>query len=318
MQRTTNLDLALLQPAQAAKHIVVNESLLSLDATTQLRLSGRDLTAPPANRVAGATYATAEDPSGDWAGQAHCLAIDLVNQWRFIPLQPGFCATDITTLDRIVWTGSSWQLAHTGLERVDRLGIGADAAVGQALTVEGASALFNADGTDFRQALNRNTDQDVCSVLFQTDFQTNAEIGLVGDDRLSLRCFDTNGQASEHLNVSAAVAGVESAAYRSLIIDVDKDAVASVATPRASGILAIASSHPTFPQMQISGIFAYDTGQSPQLLTLAIQSGVANRGTNDFTTTAGQDSLVSISAGTGQIYINNRFGNHTFACTFIC
>ena len=47
MSETTQLGLPLLQPAQAQKHVTVNEALVRLDGLTQLVLASATVTAPP-------------------------------------------------------------------------------------------------------------------------------------------------------------------------------------------------------------------------------------------------------------------------------
>lgn len=141
-------------------------------------------------------------------------------------LKPGFRAVDLSTLTALLWTGTVWRTdadAPSGDRHVARIGVGALPATGQSLTVEGQGALLNTAADDMRLTINRQGSADVGSVLFQTGFAATAEFGLVGDDRLSLRCFDTNGQASEKMFVGPNVEGVESAAFRSLTIHVAQD-----------------------------------------------------------------------------------------------
>lgn len=50
------------------KHIVVNEGLITLDAASQIRLHGFELSEPPTQRESGRTYATSGSSVGDWVG----------------------------------------------------------------------------------------------------------------------------------------------------------------------------------------------------------------------------------------------------------
>lgn len=318
MDRTANLDLGLLQPAQASKHIIVNESFLSLDTACQLRLSGRDLDEPPQNHAIGQTYATSSSPLGDWLGQPHSLAVDLGTQWWFIPLQTGFSGIDLGQLEHIVWSGSAWLASALFPERVDTLGIGADAATGQALTVEGDSALFNASQADFRQTLNRSGTSDIASVLFQTGFSAGVELGLIGSDAFTLRCFDTQGNPSDHLSATASHPGIKSDAFQSGDIFIANGDIGEIATPKGSGIVAIVSQDNNYPQVFLSGFFAFDAGVSPSLLSLALQTGLSNQGTVDLTQTAGPAGKVSLSAQTGKLQIGNEYQfDQSFAFTFL-
>lgn len=91
-----------------------------------------------------------------------------------------------------------------------------------------------------------------------------------------------------------------------------------VVTPRASGVVVIASRHDQYPQMKLSAIYAFDTGPSPQLLTLAEQTSMANAGVDDLTQSPGVVDHVSVSANPGVLQIGNRYGSHSFALTFPC
>lgn len=320
MDRTLNLNLPLLQPAQAAKHITINESLVAIDAAAQTRLSGVDQNSPPDERSIGHTYATGLNSSGAWTLHPHSLAVDLGTDWRFISLQPGFRAVDLSDLSFILWTGSEWQPVgdRSGTQQFTSLGVGTGAAPGQTLTVEGASALLTADADDFRLSLNRSGESDVSSVLWQTGFVTKAEVGLLESDRLTVRTFGPGGQAVDHLSAAANVAGIECPAYRSVMVTSDDQDVQAVIPPRNSGIVMICSSEANYPQIHFSGILTFDTGVSPNLRTLALDDGLTNRGATDLRQTAGQPGQISISAGNGELLFYNAYGPMTLALTFVC
>lgn len=316
---TLNLQLPLLEPAQALKHIVVNESLTLLDSAAQLRLTAIDVDVPPTTRDAGRTYATGANPAGDWIGQAHMLAIDLGAQWRFCPLNIGTQAVDLSDLSVIVWTGMEWDVSGARETRpeFEALGVGTNPAANQVMTLEGKSALMSADVDDFRLSLNRNGVSDVCSIMMQTGFVTGAEFGLVGDDRATLRTFDGNAQMREHLAVSPAIEGVECAALRSTLVSVALDQVASVTPPRNSGILLIVNDHESFPQIQLSAIIIFDTGQSPTTRTVFAGTGVSIQGHADLRQTPGPNSKLSVAVQPNEILLGNRFGSHEFSLTFL-
>jgi hypothetical protein len=78
-ETTPNLALPLVMPAQAQKHITVNEALLRLDALTQACVESRSLTVQPAAPGEGEVWILPEGASGaDWSAMdAGTLAI-----WR--------------------------------------------------------------------------------------------------------------------------------------------------------------------------------------------------------------------------------------------
>ena len=321
MDRTTNLALSLMQPNQAAKHITVNEGLVALDRAAQLRLRSLDRSDPPiaAERTAGDTFATSDSPTGAWAGNPHSLAIDLGTQWRFIALQPGFHGVDLSNSAVVVWTGAAWAVAGSDAfpDTVPELGIGTPPASGQALTVQGAGTLLTHAGTDVRQTLNRASADDVCSVLFQTGFSAGAEIGLVGDGRATLRTFDAGGAATEHCAAEPGIAGLQSANFRSRRIAVLKDQVMELVPPQTSGIVAITNRHPDYPQANSAGIFSYDVGLSPQLITMVALSGLSNQNTSDLNASPGPADILSLSARRDVIQLGNRRSIKDFTLTFL-
>ncbi|MFW5641978.1 MAG: DUF2793 domain-containing protein, partial [Roseicyclus sp.] len=70
MTETANLALPLVEPAQAQKHVTVNEAFARLDGITQLCLESVDETVPPAGAAEGASWGVPAGASGDWAGRA--------------------------------------------------------------------------------------------------------------------------------------------------------------------------------------------------------------------------------------------------------
>ena len=68
MARTAQLDLPLVMPAQAQKHVTVNEALARLDAAAQLRVISSLLSTPPASACDGQSYLVPAGATGEWAG----------------------------------------------------------------------------------------------------------------------------------------------------------------------------------------------------------------------------------------------------------
>jgi len=68
-QTTLRCGLPLLQPAQAQKHVTVNEALMRLDGLVNLVLQSVTTAAPPATVTDGLCFAVPFAASGAWAGQ---------------------------------------------------------------------------------------------------------------------------------------------------------------------------------------------------------------------------------------------------------
>jgi len=92
MNDTGRLALPLLQPAQAQKHVTVNEALMRLDGLVNLVLISRSETLPPAVVTDGACYGVPEGAVNGWAGQAGAVAIGSNGGWVFAHPQRGWRA----------------------------------------------------------------------------------------------------------------------------------------------------------------------------------------------------------------------------------
>lgn len=108
MARTAHLNLPLLMPAQAQKHVTVNEALVRLDALTQLRVISSVLAEPPASAAEGAGYLVPGGAAGDWAGKAGQIAIWSNGGWLFVVPPAGLSAWDDSLGGRQTFDGAGW------------------------------------------------------------------------------------------------------------------------------------------------------------------------------------------------------------------
>jgi hypothetical protein len=110
---TPNLDLPLVMPAQAQKHVTVNESLLRLDALVQAQAQSRSLALQPGAPEDGQAWLVPAGASGgDWAAMATgSLAIWRDGFWSELPPKPGWRVHVLDEARDVVCNGSSWILA---------------------------------------------------------------------------------------------------------------------------------------------------------------------------------------------------------------
>lgn len=80
---TARLQMSLVQPAQAQKHVTVNEALMRLDGMVNLILESASVTTPPATVLDGQCWGVPPSPQGAWAGQAGRIAIGANGGWVF-------------------------------------------------------------------------------------------------------------------------------------------------------------------------------------------------------------------------------------------
>jgi hypothetical protein len=109
MTDTQNLRLPLLQPAQAQKHVTVNEALARLDGLTQLSLVSRQVGTPPAIAVDGQSYLVPFGAVNAWSGQIGAVAIFANGGWVFVPPQSGWRAWVRDEGQTLVFDGAAWQ-----------------------------------------------------------------------------------------------------------------------------------------------------------------------------------------------------------------
>lgn len=90
MPDTVKLGLPLIAPAQAQKHVTVNESLTRLDALVQLSLGSLEETVPPLSPTEGDVHSVGPGATGDWAGEDGRLAVFANGGWVFVTPRPGW------------------------------------------------------------------------------------------------------------------------------------------------------------------------------------------------------------------------------------
>ena len=213
MDTSARLGLPYLAAGQLQKHITVNEALTRLDVLVQCRVASRSAELAPAEAPEGELHILAEGATtGGWAAFA---AGDLVRA------EPGGWAKEITPDGLVVlvadedvvlirsagaWHGLGARLGE--VQGLERLGLNTTADADNPLAARISKALFTApggdDGGDLRFTLNKAASDDVLSLLFQSNWQGRAEVGLVGDDDLVLKVADDAGVWREALRFDRA------------------------------------------------------------------------------------------------------------------
>jgi len=176
------LDLPLILPAQAQKHVTHNEALRLLDILVQLAVASRDLSAPPPDPQDGDRHIVATGAAGAWSGRDGAVAIREVGQWSFLTPRIGWRAHVVSEGRMVAWDGTLWAPdamatlgINTGADTINRFAVASDA------------ALFGHAGSDHRLKINKATDTDTASLLFQSAYTGHAEMGLAGDTSFSVR-----------------------------------------------------------------------------------------------------------------------------------
>lgn len=185
MDFTSHLDLPFLMPAQAQKHVTLNESLLALDTLVHLAVEDRDLAAPPGSPAEGARYIVAATATGAWTGREDDVASFEDGAWTFRTPAEGWRAWLCDEDRLVVFDGADWTDAAP--EEVPLLGVNTTADAAKRLAVASATSLFTHAGAGHRLTVNKAASADTASLLLQKAFSGRAELGLCGDDKLHLK-----------------------------------------------------------------------------------------------------------------------------------
>ena len=108
MTDTSRLNLPLLAPSQAQKHVTVNEALSRLDALVQLALASVTQTTPPLSPMEGDAYGVPVGAVNDWAGQEGQIAVFVNAGWAFVPATQGMRAYVVDQGFYASFNGTDW------------------------------------------------------------------------------------------------------------------------------------------------------------------------------------------------------------------
>lgn len=185
--QSPQLGLPFLQPSQAQKHVTHNEALLKLDTLVQLTIESFAATTPPALPQDGETHALGVSPTGDWAGQDGNLAVYNENVWNFITPQDGWRAWSKPDEKLQAYSSGSWGDLPITLQNIDGLGVKTTSDATNRLAVASDASLFSHDGGGHQLKINKAATGDTASLLYQSNWNGHAEMGLTGDNDFHIK-----------------------------------------------------------------------------------------------------------------------------------
>lgn len=189
--QTPRLDLPLLMPSQAQKHVTHNEAIDRLDGIVHLTVQAFDVSTPPATPEEGAIWQVGDSPTGLWIGMAGSLARWRNNGWDFLAPREGWIAWDLTAAKARVFLAGSFVdlpvVLPAFLQNQAGLGINTSADGTNRLAVSAPATLLTHDGQGHQLKVNKAQVSDTASLLFQTGWSGRAEMGLVGSDRFTIK-----------------------------------------------------------------------------------------------------------------------------------
>jgi hypothetical protein len=226
-ETTPRLALPLIAAGQAQKHVTHNEALAELDALVHLACLDKDRASPPPSPAEGDRYLVlASAPTGAWAGLSGQVVRFQDGVWIGAVPRAGWLAWIADEGLLYVHSGSAWiALGSTiaALQNLARLGLGTTADAGNPFAAKLNKALWTALTTgeggsgDLRYTLNKQAAGNVLSLLFQSGFSGRAELGLTGDDDLSLKVSADGGTFTEALRIDRVTGNVDATAAEASI-----------------------------------------------------------------------------------------------------
>lgn len=220
---TPRLGLPYLLSNQAQKHVTLNESLQTLDVLCMASILGT-ASMPPTEPDEGDAWLLGSVPQGDWSiGQEHDLVAYIDQAWQHFTPQAGWRVWDVVARALYVYDGESWialapdDAVPSQLQNLAKLGLGTTATDANPFAIELNAALFNAKPSevggsgDLRVACNKVEASGTASFLFQTGWSGRGEVGLTGDDRLTLKVSADGSNWREGWVLDAATSTAETA-----------------------------------------------------------------------------------------------------------
>ncbi len=196
------LAMPYIQPSQAQKHVTHNEALSLLDVIVQLAVLSADQSAPPSTAVEGDRYLVAPNGQAAWAGQDGKIAAFVDAGWHFTTPLTGWIAQVLDTGSEVKFDGAAW--AAKTYSNLPGLGIGASFDGYNRLVVSSEAVLLNHAGGGHQLKINKDTQGDTASLVFQTGYGGRAEMGIAGSDDFALKVSADGSNWVEALRVDAA------------------------------------------------------------------------------------------------------------------
>jgi hypothetical protein len=162
MTDTARLKLPYLAPAQAQKHVTLNDALGRLDALVQARVASRALAGPPPDAGEGDAWIVPDGGTGAFAGHDGELAQRLGGGWVFHTPDVGWLVHVADEGRYVTRTGGGW-------------------------TDLAEAAVWYPAGAGAQAKINKPSPADTAALLLQTGWSGRAEIGLSGDDDLKIK-----------------------------------------------------------------------------------------------------------------------------------
>lgn len=108
MFETNNFQLPYVAPAQAQKHVTVNEAFSRIDAAMQISVESRTLATPPLVVISGESYLIPTGAVDVWSGQDGLIAAFTNGAWQFLQPKAGWQIWVEDEAKRLSFDGLEW------------------------------------------------------------------------------------------------------------------------------------------------------------------------------------------------------------------
>ncbi len=313
MTQTELLKLPFIASSQAQKHITHNEAIRMLDALLHLAVKDKTHTAPPQDPDAGDRYIVAENAADAWEGRSGQIAAWQDGAWAyFIPVD-GWRVWVEAEKKLYAWQTDGWMLAGGASELQDQpyIGVNATADDTNRLSIKSPASLFSHEGAGHQIKLNKKSEADTASFLYQTNWSGRTEMGLAGNDDFSIKVSGDGNAWKTALAIAkgdAVVSAREGINSGTMILA--HNSFGTIDVPRAGGLLFLWNSDDPFPENSRGryAILYFDVGDSPRRTNILIDAGIDILQSGTPTGTAGNDTALSIYIGERKIQLENRRG----------
>lgn len=310
------LNLPYIQPSQAQKHVTHNEALRLLDIAVQLAVQSAPQDTPPALPIEKGRYLVGTVPGGDWSGQAGSIAVYEQGIWSFVAPLPGWRADVAATASTLRYDGSSWLSTPDKLQNLSMLGVAATADATNKLAVASEGTLLTHAGNGHQVKVNKATESDTASLLFQTGYAGRAEMGTSGSDDFAVKVSPDGATWTEVLSADATTGALRITSGQTYLDDVFilNNTAYSFVIPWSNPARILMWMAVNLPGYQflfsITGVLAgagnFNTMFVNPPAGLRYHTGVLTGTTG---TTGGVNISVDATTATPRMYIENRLGS---------
>lgn len=216
--QTPNLNLSLIAPGQSQKHITHNEAIVKLDSIVQLSALSRSQSLILTEMSDGDRFIV---PSNDSSGQADLIGQKSRGGVIYHTPKIGWTSWIEDENIHVTWNGDAWQEQNSVVQtsvfnEVTQFGLNTTADLVNRLAIKSDSSLFSFETGSHRLKVNKSDAPETAAIIFQSDYNGYAELGLTGDNDFHIRTSANGRDFVDSLNIDAE-SGVVSMPHQPVI-----------------------------------------------------------------------------------------------------